>query len=117
MLFRLAAVSFVLLATAAGPGEARADGAIAYGGNGRVGFSYDEHPRAAAARALEDCGYQCRIVARFSNACASVAISPDGGYGYAIRDHQRRADIAAVENCRDYGNRGCRIEMRGCDER
>ena len=108
----------IVLALGVVPGHAWADGAIAKSEQGRVGISFNYRgPRAADERAVEECGWRCRVVFRFRGQCAAAAVGRDGGGGWASRDRLGRAEDAALENCREQGNHGCRIEARGCDDR
>lgn len=108
---------FCLLGLVA-PGLALADGAIAKSADGYTGMSYNNRgPREADNRALDECRGRCRIVLRFRNQCAAVAVGRGGGGGWATADRPGRAENEAMEQCRDQGNRECRIQQRACDER
>ncbi len=112
----LAVVS--LCGLVAAPGLARADGSIAKSEDGYTGMSYNHRgPRAADNRALEECQGRCRVVLRFRNQCAAVAVGRGGGGGWAAAEQPGRAEEMAIEQCRAQGNRQCRILQRGCDGR
>lgn len=107
-----------LLATLAIPTVGHADGAIAKSEDGYTGMSYNfRGPRAADERALEECNGRCRIVLRFRAACAAVAVGRGGGGGWSTAERRSRAEEEALEQCRAQGNRECRIQQRGCDDR
>ena len=113
MLFVAAVAASAILAQ---PGSARADGSVAYRGDGRVGISYDfNSPRDADYKALRECGPDCRIVGRFRGACAAIAVGRRGGYGWAYRGEQRFADRVAMETCEREGAEGCHIAITACD--
>ncbi len=107
-----------LAAALAMPAAARAEGAIAKSEDGYTGLSYNYRgPRAADERALAECQGRCRIVLRFRNECAAVAVGRSGGGGWATAERESRAEERAIEQCRAQGNRDCRVQQRGCDDR
>ncbi len=118
MTTRTTLVALALAALLALPAAARADGAIAKSEDGYTGLSYNYRgPRAADERALEECQGRCRIVLRFRGECAAVAVGRSGGGGWARGERMARAEEGALEQCRAQGNRECRIQQRGCDDR
>ncbi len=99
------------------PSTGLAEGAIAKSDDGYTGMSYNyRSQREADNRALGECDGRCRIVYRFRNTCAAVAVGDRGGGGWASGSSVRRADDAALEQCEAQGNRRCRVKQHNCDE-
>ncbi len=78
-------------------------------------------PQAADRRALNECGSNCRIVMRFSNACAAFAADQAQGstsYGWANGyDTGAGAQNRATAECRNKGGTSCIVRAWGCTRR
>jgi len=83
------------------------------------GISYDySNPRAARARALQECGAGCRVVIQFHNACGAYAADQSAGstaYGWGIARSKQAAINIAHRQCRRHGGSRCIIRVWGCD--
>ena len=108
------------LASILGVTQADAAGAFATGRCGAFGYAFDDvSPEAAALRARAQCkGQDCKIVTRFSRACAAFAIDGSnacGPHGWAQAATLGRAQNIAAQTCRRYGGRNCMIRAWACD--
>lgn len=75
----------------------------------------------ADRRALNECGYGCSIVMRFSNTCAAYAADQSRGstaYGWAYGySNSSGAQNRALQECQARGGAGsyCIVRVWGCD--
>ena len=92
-------------------------GAIAYSRETHAtGYSVNmSSPEAAAERALQECGPRCRVVQRFSNACAALAVGRRG-WGTSRTFDRREAAMRAIDNCSGF-TPGCTIKVSVCSGR
>ncbi len=90
-------------------------GAFAYDKrSGRAGYSLNYLNEVdAITRALNECGPSCKIIARFKNACASLARG-QGAYGWATALRSSVARTHALQQCYKYGGSGCRVIKTVC---
>lgn len=99
------------------PGMSVAAGAIAKSDDGYTGMSYNyRSQREADERAMRECEGRCRVVLRYQNSCAAVAVGDRGGGGWAQAPRIGQADDRAIEQCEAQGNRRCRVKQHNCDE-
>jgi uncharacterized protein DUF4189 len=105
-----------------GTGEAAADnyGAIAYSLSTKAyGWSYDYPSRSSAEReALAKCrtkASDCMIPVWFRNACAALAIGPNG-YGTAWATERGNAERLALQVCSRHSG-GCAVTRWVCTTR
>jgi hypothetical protein len=104
----------VLLALA--PTQAFAWGAVVSSPDGGYGWAVGRPSERAALRdARAECGGGCPRFVTFQNACGSIAHAPDGAWGWQIAGSRQAAERGAVNACRNYGGRGCRVIVWGCD--
>jgi len=119
MLKLIVAMTALILA----PTAAFAAGALAInGGQGDAyGFSYNYGSQSEAdQRALNECGYGCSIVMRFTASCAAYAAdqaygSTAIGYAYGYSDGGS-AQTRALNECRARGGTQCIVRAWGCDQ-
>ncbi len=90
-------------------------GAFAYNiRTGQAGYSLNYFDEVDAInRALNECGYGCKIIARFKNACASLARSRSA-YGWATAIRPSVARTNALQQCYKYGGTSCRVLKTVC---
>ncbi len=92
-------------------------GSIAYNNdNGRYGVAFNYHvQREADSRAIQECGSGCKVIARFANNCAALAID-HLTYGWATSFNKRKAKRKATKVCKKHGGRKCRIKISVCNK-
>ncbi len=93
-------------------------GALAYShDNGSYGYSYDFSTQwAADERARQECGYGCKIVVQFHDACAAYATGHGTNYGWAVESTSQTAKDRALYECSIRGG-GCAVRVWGCTTR
>ena len=108
--------------TGPGPVVTRSFGAIAYSrSSGGYGYSFG-HPsrRVAEGVALGHCrndakgAGDCGVLVWFWNACAALAVAPNGSYGGDHAPDRARAERSAVRTCASHGGVGCRVVRWVC---
>ena len=80
------------------------------------------HPtvQTAEQRALNECGYGCRVVMTFRNQCGAFAADQEPGstiYGWAKGGSGSGVRSQAIDNCRQRGGRSCTVRTWGCTDR
>lgn len=116
----IASLVFAAAVLAAGPSVAADSyGAIAHNpSTGARGWSYNYANRSAAEqRALAECGRGCRVAIWFRNACGALATASRGGWGSGWAPSRAGAEQVAMRECRNAGNRDCRIAVWSCTDR
>jgi Domain of unknown function (DUF4189)/KTSC domain len=93
-------------------------GAIAYSDrSGANGYSYDfDSAIQAQERALQACGYDCRVVIGFANACGALAVGAGRGYGADWAEDRQAAEDAAIKLCTSMTH-GCNVVRSVCTTR
>lgn len=110
-----------LLAAYLWSGVALAAGALAIDENqgDQWGWAVDYATTSQAeARALKECGKNCRIVKRFSRGCAAYVADQAPGstvYGWGTADTDTAARQRAHRECRDRGGSQCTSRAWGCN--
>lgn len=98
-------------------------GALAVGGQQghRYGWAVNEATQEAAdARARAKCGEDCRVVMRFSNACAAYAADQTRGstaFGWARGARDAQVRELALDACRSHGGTACTVRVWACTGR
>jgi serine/threonine-protein kinase len=93
-------------------------GAIAFStSSGAIGYSYDYSSGDDAQQsALQNCGYGCRVVLRFTNACGALAVGAGYGYGTGWAGNRQDAKSNALSYCSSQTT-GCGIVRWVCTSR
>lgn len=110
-----------LLITSFWSGVALAAGALAIDENqgDQWGWAIDYDTIASAeARAMKECGNNCRIVKRFFRGCAAYVgdQAPNSTvYGWGTADTASAARQRAHRECRDHGGTQCTTRVWGCN--
>lgn len=109
----------ILLALLLISGDLLAAGAIAIDERGRRESMVTNFPtqRQADREAMQACGHRCRIVGRFSNACAAIGWPKHGGaWVWSDGFRSKNAAVNAVaRRCRQAtGGHACRVQAQ-CD--
>ena len=99
--------------------QAMAAGAIAIDSQRRLYSSYGFQTASEAdQRAMNDCGYTCRIVLRFESGCAAYADDQSMGstvFGWAKESSEHSAKINAMTQCQRSGGAMCKVRIWVCD--
>ena len=99
--------------------QAMAAGAIAIDSQRRLYGSYGFQTASEAdQRAMNDCGYTCRIVLRFESGCAAYADDQSIGstvFGWAKESSEHSAKINAMTQCQRHGGAMCKVRIWVCD--
>ena len=103
------AVASVVAAGSAQAGQCGYDycwGAVGFGPNGIIGWSFGQWSEEAAYNVAQDgCGWGCTEVKTFYNTCGAMARG-DGGWGWATESTRAGAEYSAVNYCSDHGRNG-----------
>jgi Domain of unknown function (DUF4189)/KTSC domain len=93
-------------------------GAIAFSTrSGAIGYSYDfGSGQEAQMRALQKCGYDCKVLIGFSNACGALAVGDGRGYGANWAENEQAAKDAAMKICSSTTN-DCSVVQWVCTTR
>ena len=119
-----AALAALLVGAFAVGGAVKAEGALAIDTNQGTQYGWAvNYPTQADAdrRALNECGYNCTIVMRFSNSCAAYAADQNRAstaYGWAYGfSSSSAAQNGAMRECQNRGGSGsyCIVRAWGCD--
>jgi hypothetical protein len=93
-------------------------GAIAFSNSsGAIGYSYDHSSgNDAQQSALRECGYGCKVVMGFTNACGALAVGTGRGYGTGWAETRQGAESTAMSYCSSRTT-GCDIVKWVCTTR
>lgn len=93
-------------------------GAIAFSNSsGAIGYSYDHGSGyEAQERALQECGYGCKVVIGFTNACGALAVGAGRGYGTGWAGNRQAAENTAINYCNSRTT-GCDVVRWVCTTR
>lgn len=79
------------------------------------GWSWDAATQAdAEARALQECGNDCQVVAHHINACSALATSVHGAWGTAWGRTRAEARRNALVWCENNGDGRCSVRVDVC---
>lgn len=88
-------------------------GAVGFGPDGEIGWSYGQWSEESAYNVAQDgCGWGCTEVQTFYNACAAMARG-NGGWGWAFESNRENAESSAVNYCMDHAY-DCQVVVWAC---